>query len=705
MWRLLVVVALLWPSRLSAKFDGIPLDDLSEALLFGLVVPALIWLDPRFLRSIAARAAVVALLLFKIGSSLTLVQGGFCVSFDPPKPMVWDSKGKPHSWDIRADWLSPDPVCSAVMTRSYPTPSDFPVWFFNLPPPDDAVNSEGYHPGQILIRTSIHGFIDVPRAGTFSLTSDPAMNATVLVDESPVMRTGDDAHAIALSPGVHWLRIDSTLAGKNWSLVPSWNGAELGTAWFPPMTLEPPTRLDRVVRPVANWTIDALALVLIGLWVRHCSVRLHSAQLLVWGFASAICVAVVAAQLRTEAALYTAEVLALALVVPMVPRFMNMRGAFLLVGIPWLAFVAAANAHQVARWTGYGVGNDNFKFQRYAYRVFMQGFWLEGGQLTFWNQPLYRWIAGSLHMIFGDSSAGEAYWDAGGVAIMALFAYYVVNRLAGFRWGLLAAISPLAMFLLGPTLEFVGFGLCEISSASLIYLAAFFAIRGRRWDAVVAGGLVTLGFYTRLNNLPMAAAVAAFALPLELPAAVWLRPTVWWPQIRWRVAIGVIGSLAVGMLLFSWRTWYYTGVFSLFHGTQREFLAVWKPGMTVPEGLAAMASSVMMVLTASDPPQLAWHALPLLIGAVVTLAALVGVNGFRNASLPLTVFFLAGCSGALVTRGWGHEGRFSIHLFGVGSALTAWSIYRAVSGIRTITPRLRFATRSEGRQPDRSASP
>ena len=45
--------------------------------------------------------------------------------------------------------------------------------------------------------------------------------------------------------------------------------------------------------------------------------------------------------------------------------------------------------------------------------------------------------------------------------------------------GLIAAIIPMAMFLLGPTLEFVGFGLSEIASASFIYLAALFAMRNR----------------------------------------------------------------------------------------------------------------------------------------------------------------------------------------------------------------------------------
>ena len=685
MWRVLAIVALIWPAKLSGKFDGIPLDDPVEALLFGLLVPALIWFNPRFLRSLAARVCVVALLGLKLISSFALAQEGFCVSFDPPKPMVWDSTGKPHSWDLRADWLSLDPVCSAVMTRSYRAPPEFPVWFFNLPPPDDATNREGYYPGQILIRTSIHGYLDAGDTGTFRLLSDPAMNATVLIDNSPVIAEAAGHHEMTIAPGVHWVQIESTLAGKRWSLVPSWNGADLGSAFFAPVTLAPPTNLDRLVRPAANWIVDALALLLIVVWLRDCVMRSRNHRLLLTSVAAAACVAVVAAGLRTDAALYVVEVLALMLAIPVLPRFMNMRGAFLLIVVPWLAFATAANAHQIAEWTGYGVGNDNMKFQRYAYRVFMQGFWLEGGQVAFWNQPLYRWIAGALHMIFGDSSVGEAYWDAGGISIIALFAYQLVKRLAGFRWGMVAAIVSLAMFLLGPTLEFVGFGLSEISSAALIYLAAFFAMRARRWDVMVAGVLVTLGFYTRLNNLPLCVAVACFALPLDLPVRVASSPSVWWPQIRWRVVIAIVVSLAVGLLLFAWRTWYYNGVFSVFYGTQRDALAVWKPGMSFPQAVAAMGSSLMMVLTASDPPQFAWHALPLLIAAVVALGAVCNVPILRDASLPLTLFFFAGCSGALVTRGWAYEGRFSIHLFGAASALAVWSIYRAVTPIQKLT--------------------
>ena len=42
----------------------------------------------------------------------------------------------PHSWDVRADWRSAVPQCSAVMTESYTVLERFPAWFFNLAPAD-----------------------------------------------------------------------------------------------------------------------------------------------------------------------------------------------------------------------------------------------------------------------------------------------------------------------------------------------------------------------------------------------------------------------------------------------------------------------------------------------------------------------------------------------------------------------------------------
>ena len=682
LWRVVAIVALLWPSRLSGTLDGAPLDSLVEVLLLGLIVPVLAWLHPAFLRSVAARAVVLAILGVKIAAALTLQQQGWCLAFTPVKPMVRESTGKPHSWDIRADWLADDPVCSAVMSRSYRDTFALPVWFFNLPPPDDAPHRAGYGAGEIPVRVDLFGFIDVRDEGSLDIVTGPGMGASLRIDGARVDPVEPGHHQVALPPGTHGVQIQAMLASKHWPIVPAWNGHAMESMFFPPTTIKPPSRFDRALRPIGNWLLWLLCGGLVIVWLASFVRRMGDHGLLTWSVAAAVAVSVAAMMIPSEAAWYTAAVLTLPLFLFTRPRFQNARGAFLLIGVPWLAYFAAANLHQVGRWTLYGVGNDNFLFQRYSYRVFMQHFWLEGGQVTFWNQPFYRWIAGTLHMLFGDSSLGQVYWDAAGIVVMAMFAFKVVAQRSTFTMGLIAAIIAMAMFLLGPTLEFVGFGLSEIASASLIYLAAFFAMRNRRgMDVVVAGLLVIIAFYTRLNNLPMAAAVAAFALPVTVPAGDLWRPRRWWPLVRWRVVIGIGGALGLGAVLFAWRTWYYTGVFGVFHGTQREFLAVWKPGMSVMQAVPAMLSSLMMVLTASDPPQFAWHALPLLAGAVIAVAAVCALPGFREAPLPVVLLFLAGCAGAFVTRGWGHEGRFSIHLFGAAAALCASGAWAAVTAL------------------------
>ena len=142
-------------------------------------------------------------------------------------------------------------------------------------------------------------------------------------------------------------------------------------------------------------------------------------------------------------------------------------------------FVVAANAHQVGRWTLYGIGNDNFQFQRFSYRIFMQHYWLEGGQLTFWNQPLFRWIAGALHMLFGDSSVGPGVLGRRRRRVHRDVRVSRRRAAGDSRGDCWRRSFRSAMFLLGPALEFVGFGLSEISSAAFIYLAAFFAMRNR----------------------------------------------------------------------------------------------------------------------------------------------------------------------------------------------------------------------------------
>jgi hypothetical protein len=99
----------------------------------------------------------------------------------------------------------------------------------------------------------------------------------------------------------------------------------------------------------------------------------------------------------------------------------------------------------VGRFTLYEAGHDYWMYQRFAYRIVMQGYWLEGGSTQFYFQPFYRWVSGVLHLLFGDSSAGEFFWEGACFLVSALLAFFLTKASSGFRCGLIAAVITLAV--------------------------------------------------------------------------------------------------------------------------------------------------------------------------------------------------------------------------------------------------------------------
>src|SRR5439155_22829075 len=162
----------------------------------------------------------------------------------------------------------------------------------------------------------------------------------------------------------------------------------------------------------------------------------------------------------------------------------------------------------------------------------------------------------------------------------ALTAFGLARIFAGFRWGVVAAAMTVAVFAVGTVSSLIGSGLGEISSAGFLYLAVLLLLtdRGSIGRATVAGVLAGLGFYTRLNNLIMACGVAAFAIPPRLPVRAVLSPSRWLRHSARPAAVCIVAIIATALLLFASRTWLYTGVFSVFYGTQRDLLATWQPG-------------------------------------------------------------------------------------------------------------------------------
>jgi dolichyl-phosphate-mannose-protein mannosyltransferase len=671
-WGLLASAALLWPDHLAGPFDGIPLDRHLEAVAIGLVLPALWWFHPAFLRRRSAQVLIVLLCAWKLFSSTLLVQDGWCVRFDPARPYVWGQTGAPHAWDLRADWQAPDPVCSAIMTRGYGELAEFPAWFFNLPPPTESWPEPPDLPPAATVGMTVRGFLRAPRAGTLGVDTGPDNMTTVTIDDealvAPVQR--------GTAAGLHRLVINSTLRGQRWRLLPTWRGGDVFAGGL--ATVAPPRTIDVLVRPWGAWVPTLLATCLLSAWLISACRQIREPIPIAWAAGSSSVVVALVLLGRQQWASMVVAALMLAAFVPAGPRLRNRRGAFVFVGVPWLAFVAASASHLVGRFLIYEAGNDFWMFQRFAYRIVMQGYWLEGGSSTFWFQPLYRWIAGLLHVVFGDSSVGEWYWDGACLLAGSLLTFSLVRLVAGFRWALVAAVLPLAVFVLGTAHYLIGVGLGEISSMGLMSAAALFALRSRHgaWRcAVVAGLLATLAFYVRLNNLPMSFGTALLALG---------HGRRWW-----RSSAAIVCVVALGVLLFAWRTWHYTGVFSVFYGTQRELLSVWQPSLPFVVILERMLGSVMMVLTVNDPARFDLVALPVLGGALVAVLAIARVSWFRAVPVPPVLFFFAAISGALFARGSAYPGRFSMHVLPVSCAL-------AVCGLAAVR-------RRAIRQPDRAS--
>jgi hypothetical protein len=689
LWGVAALAALLWPDHLSGPLDGIPLDGVAEAILIGLAAPILWWLCPGYLRYRAVRAVIVALLLARTGSSF-LERDGWCVQFDTPKPLVAGQAGRIHAWDVRADWRSPSPQCSAVMTRAYDDFKRFPAWFFNLPPADNNLPVAEDRPPYATLDMTVRGYFDADAAGELGLETGASMTTTMVIDGAEVAAADATHHRASLAAGRHFIQIKSHLTGNNWRFAPYWNGALMGSRGFDGATLSTPSAFDRSIRGPLALIIQILAAALILGWIVW-FIRW-------WGDPATMAFSVIASVIvgwlgahpdanfaQTPWAMWSISALIIAVALNVPQQKQTLKGAFVLIAIPWLVYITAVHASHIGRFSTYAGGDDMWMFQRFAYKIYLQGYWLQGGEPTFWFQPFYRWIAGALHMLFGDSSMGEFWWDAMCMAAWALFAHQAVAAVHGFRWGLAAAVLCLTIVVQGPAWLFIGIGLSDIASAGFIYFAALVLMSAKlRGEvgigaAIGAGALAAIGFFTRLNNLPMALASAAFALSLATPAAALWRPREWWPRVSWRGAIAFAATIGLALLFFAWRTYHYTGVFSLLYGTTWRNHALWNAGQPLSQILAAMSSSLMMVLTFNDPPRFAWYAIPLLFGALVAVAAVLRVRIVREVPLALAAFFLVACSAALAARGVAYAGRFSVHLLGAGCALTVCAIASAVA--------------------------
>ena len=530
LWFLTLLVALLWPARTLHVFDGLPLDGAAEATLFGVAVPLLWLLAPRFLDGRWARVAILSLLVLKVAGSLTLTQQGLCGRFSVGAPFhnrvltipIDEPRGVLRSWDVRADWRADAPGCTLIVDRPYAAWAAFPAWFVNFTDFLDLRDRVGVRLDESTrqFTLEVKGAVTVPDAGRFSIGLDRDMVLEGQIGSTDVESSGGATVDVPLASGVHRIALRLSMTGNRWKFIPMWNGRSAFSSAM--LTVDQPRAADRWLAPVLKIATIGVVAVLLLVWLGSVVAQYASEpSLLAWTAAASAVLAVMAVSGRGERA--AGMLLLGAVAVPVGASARNWRGALMLVGVPWLVFFVARALPQIGQISLYSV-DDWLAYQVAGYRIYMNGFWLEGGNRVFDYQPLYRWITGALHLVFGDSSVGELYWDAACLLAGALVAFTLVEPIGGFRWAVGAAAATLATFTVGTIWYFVGRGLSEIAAAGFAFFAALAIVRGGGRASVAAGAglLAVLMFYARLNQLLFAVFLIALWLPSDVPAA-WRR--------------------------------------------------------------------------------------------------------------------------------------------------------------------------------------
>jgi Dolichyl-phosphate-mannose-protein mannosyltransferase len=650
MWTLVLAAALLWPGHGIGLLDGIPLDRRLEAVVLGALAPALWWLYPAFTRNAIVRAAIVLLAVLKLADATLLTQQGWCVRFETA-PLYENGPAVQTSWDARADFRSAAPQCSAIAARQYSSFTRFPVWFLNL---------QDTRPPRAPVHVFVDGFVRTPEAGV--LTIDVGGTTA-----PPVERP--------LPAGVSPVHFDGVFTGSQWKFLPEWNGRDVFSALL--TTRSMPGGMDRVFGAVIPAAITIVSAALLVSWLAAALLALSPTwPMLAWMALAATTCAVAGTLDFDRTGRLTVALLIAAVVVPVPERLSNLRGAFLIVGVPWIALLVAGCLAHAGRISMYSVGDDWTTFQRFAHRIYIQGYWLEGGERGFWQQPLYRWIAGALHVVFGDSSIGEMFLDAAALLVGALFAIEATRRVAGFRVALAAGVLTLLTVAFGPNWYIIGRGLSDAVAAGFVYAAALVALRMREQPlsaALLAGSLATLGFLTRLNYLPLVVALVVLTLPLAVETRSIADVGKLWRSLPKRQAAVFLACIGGGVIALMLRTWHYLGQFSLFAGTTRLHNATGL-GVDTASFLSGSAwksalESVAMIITVQDPPGLNVRAVLVIGGVCCAVLALLQAPLVRRLPIALVLFCLAALSGGFVARGVAYPGRFSLHLIPVAVAV------------------------------------
>lgn len=225
---------------------------------------------------------------------------------------------------------------------------------------------------------------------------------------------------------------------------------------------------------------------------------------------------------------------------------------------------------QAGRFFPYDDLSDSLTYQVFAREIFVEGDWLHAmGEPVIFYQPGYRYVAGMLHTIFGQSFLAQNILELWSMPLTC-FALAVIGRWAGVG----RAASAIAGFayltlLFGPHyMVHVGLGMQELT-ANIFFFGTIILIAYSRGGApltALAGVLAAAAFWMRFDRLGALAAAVVFMTPPAIGPAreAWGRLLSEFAE-KWRPVAIYLAILSAGVALVFARNWAFGGQAALLY--------------------------------------------------------------------------------------------------------------------------------------------
>jgi hypothetical protein len=348
----------------------------------------------------------------------------------------------------------------------------------------------------------------------------------------------------------------------------------------------------------------------------------------------------------------------------------------LLFGPALLIFFSNKWYSSLGQWKYWTAGNDWVNYQDFARKIVVEGEWLNAGEGVFTMMPLYRYIIGIYHWLFGQSAFVQNMADVwcilGAVIIIAGFTAKL--RISPFLI-FISSITFLSIILIGAYRYHIGRGLVEYHAMMFMMLAAWFLYQAREGgskEIVLATLFGILGYWTRQDHLGAVACLAFLVLePVTDRTGGWKG---YWDrfQLHWEKFSFYWGFGISSVLLVCYRNWWLGGAF---YPTNTG-----NPIFVISENSTPFYNSIMTILF-----QPAISSVVLCLGIFIALAALVWrPKPIRDFPMSLGIIIIGLFAPYAFLWNGGYPPRFSIHLLPITVLSLIFILNRLLKNMRCL---------------------